>query len=381
MKKLLVMGSSGSIGESTLEVVRLHRDQFSIEGLAVNSNTDVLMKQAIEFEPKYVAIRDEKKAEELVKALPSTIRVFKGRQGLTQIAQECGYDIFVGAMVGFAGLPPTLEAIKRGKRIALANKETLVAAGELVTELCRQHQAELLPIDSEHSAIFQCLAGEQIEEVAKIILTASGGPFYTMSKSDFEHVTVEQALNHPTWKMGAKITVDSATMMNKGLEVIEARWLFDVPKEKIDVVIHPQSIIHSMVAFTDGSIKAQLSVPDMKIPIQYALSYPRRFKADYVHTSLPAIGTMTFFEPDHTRFECLKLAYDALQAGGTTPCILNASNEVAVARFLRGDIGFTGIPYILNKTLDRIAAVGHPRFEDIIECDRHARQTAEAIDF
>jgi 1-deoxy-D-xylulose-5-phosphate reductoisomerase len=282
-------------------------------------------------------------------------------------------------MVGFAGLAPTLEAIKRGKRIALANKETLVVAGEMVTRLIKEHNAELIPVDSEHSAIFQCLIGEKVSEVKKIILTASGGPFLHRSKDELHTVTIEDALNHPNWKMGSKITIDSATMMNKGLEVIEAYWLFGLSKNKFEVVIHPQSIIHSMVEFVDGSIKAQLSMPDMKLPIQYALAYPDRLPANHVQTKFHAIKNLTFFEPDFYKFECLKLAYDVMEVGGTAPCILNASNEVAVDKFLNGKIGFTKIPYIINKSLEKIENHKHPGIDQIFECDKETRLFAEQL--
>ena len=379
MKKILIMGSSGSIGKSTIDVIQRNPTLFSVEALAVNSSIAKLEEQIQACNPKIVAVRDESAAKALRDKLGNSIRVLSGNEGLQTLAAECDYDIFVGAMVGFAGLCPTLEAIKRGKRIALANKETLVVAGEMVTNLCKKHGAELIPIDSEHSAIFQCLFGEKTSEVKKLILTASGGPFFTYQKHELDLVTVAQALNHPTWKMGSKITIDSATLMNKGLEIIEARWLFDFPKEKIDVVIHPQSIIHSMIEFVDGSIKAQLSVPDMRIPIQLALSYPDRLPGEFVETNFPSIKNLTFFDPDFDKFECLKLAFRVLEEGGSTPCILNASNEVAVAKFLQGDIGFTRIPYIIHKTLDTIEKKANPGFDDIIECDMKTRIFAEHL--
>lgn len=379
MKKLFIFGSTGSIGTATLDVVRKYPDLFSVEGLCVNTGTDALAKQITEFQPKTVVIRDETKAAEFIKSNTARVNVLTGDAGLLEAASGADYDIFIGAMVGFAGLAPTLEAIKRGKRIALANKETLVVAGELVTGLCSKHGAELIPVDSEHSAIFQCLIGEHLPEVEKLILTASGGPFLHLSPAEFSSVTVEQALNHPTWKMGSKITIDSASMMNKGLEVIEAHWLFNFPKEKIDVVIHPQSVIHSMVEFVDGSIKAQLSTPDMKIPIQFALSYPQRLPAQYVKTNLPSVKNLTFFEPDFNKFRCLKLAFDVLGSGGTTSCILNASNEIAVARFLRGEISFNKIPDIISSALDRIENYTHPDFETLVHCDTVTRSFAEEI--
>lgn len=376
MKKLFIFGSTGSIGTATLDVVRQYPDKFSVAGLCVNTGTNLLLEQMREFNPSTVVVRDAKKAEEFRKSNPGKVIVLSGDEGLCEAARTAEFDIFVGAMVGFAGLAPTLEAIKRGKRIALANKETLVVAGELVTKLCKEHNAELLPVDSEHSAIFQCLMGERISEVEKLILTASGGPFLHLNQQDFSEVTVEQALNHPTWKMGSKITIDSASMMNKGLEVIEAHWLFDFPKEKIDVVIHPQSIIHSMVEFVDGSIKAQLSTPDMKIPIQLALTYPERLAAQFVKTHLPSIKNLSFFEPDYDKFRCLKLAFDVLESGGTSSCILNASNEIAVARFLKGEISFNKIPDIISRALDRMENHMHPDLETLVHCDNMTRSFA-----
>ncbi|MDP2303282.1 MAG: 1-deoxy-D-xylulose-5-phosphate reductoisomerase [Ignavibacteria bacterium] len=373
MKKIVLLGSTGSIGVNTLEVVKNFPDKFSIEALSVNSNIELLKEQINLFSPKIVAVNDILKADELRSQIGNTCKILTGEDGLKEIAATCDYDIFVGAMVGFAGLAPTLEAIKRGKRIALANKETLVVAGEMVTHLIKEHNAELIPVDSEHSAIFQCLIGEKTKEVEKIILTASGGPFLHRSKDELKTVTIEDALNHPNWKMGSKITIDSATMMNKGLEVIEAYWLFGLSKNKFEVVIHPQSIIHSMVEFVDGSIKAQLSMPDMKLPIQFALTYPERLPANHVQTKFHVIKNLTFFEPDFYKFECLKLAYDVLEVGGTAPCILNASNEVAVEKFLNGKIGFTKIPYIISKSLEKIENHKHPAIDQIFECDKETR--------
>lgn len=379
MKKILLLGSTGSIGVNTLNVIREFRELFSVEALAVNSNIALLTEQIKEFQPRIVVVKDKKAADELRKQLPGKTEILDGSQGLIEIAQNCTYDIFVGAMVGFCGLAPTLEAIKRGKRIALANKETLVVAGELVTKLVKQHSAELIPVDSEHSAIFQCLTGEKVSEIEKIILTASGGPFLHSSRESLESVTVEEALNHPNWKMGNKITIDSASMMNKGLEVIEAHWLFNLPAEKIDVVIHPQSIIHSMIEFSDCTIKAVLSVPDMKLPIQYALTYPDRLKSSFVTTKLPDIKSLTFFEPDFEKFECLKLAFDALSESGTAPCILNAANEIAVDKFLRKEIKFTQIQSIISKSLEKIENHKNPGLDMIFECDRQTRRFAEEL--
>ncbi|MFO7448231.1 MAG: 1-deoxy-D-xylulose-5-phosphate reductoisomerase [Ignavibacteriaceae bacterium] len=375
-KKLLVLvlGSTGSIGINTLNVIRNYPDEFRVTALTVNKRIDLLEPQIEEFNPALVVVKEEKPAAELKKRLKGKCEVLSGIEGLTYTAANCDYDILLGAMVGFAGLAPTIEAIKRGKRIALANKETLVVAGELVTELCRKYSAEIIPVDSEHSAIFQCLTGENRGEVEKLIITASGGPFLNKDKSYFSKVSVKEALDHPNWKMGNKITIDSATMMNKGLEVIEARWLFNIPVEKIDVVIHPQSIIHSMVQFVDGSIKAQLGLPDMKLPIQYALSYPERLKNTFPRTCMPEIGTLTFFKPDMNKFECLKLAFEALNSGGTAPCTLNAANEIAVDRFLNGKIPFSDIPVIIDKALNKIENHRTPDIDTIFDCDRETRE-------
>jgi 1-deoxy-D-xylulose-5-phosphate reductoisomerase len=376
MKKVLILGSTGSIGVNTLNVIRQFPDRFSVAALTVNTRIDLLEPQIHEFKPPVVVVKDEKLAEELRKRLKIKCDVLSGIEGLISVAAHLDYDILLGAMVGFAGLAPTLEAIKRGKRIALANKETLVVGGELVTALCKKHNSEIIPVDSEHSAIYQCLVGEDVQSVSKIILTASGGPFLHLTKEDLQNVTVKDALNHPTWKMGNKITIDSASMMNKGLEVIEAHWLFGLPKEKIEVVIHPQSIIHSMVEFVDGSIKAQMGLPDMKLPIQYALSYPERLESNFKKTCLPDIKTLTFYSPDFEKFECLKLAYQVLDAGGTAPCVLNAANEIAVDRFLKGEIKFSYIHNLINKTLDKIENHKSPDVETIFECDKLARDLA-----
>lgn len=374
MKKVLILGSTGSIGVNALSVIRKFPDRFSVAGLTVNSNIFTLSEQIEEFNPEFVVINDQSKAKELAKNLNRKIKIISSENGLVEAAKKYDYDILIGAIVGFAGLSPTLEAIKRGKRIALANKETLVVAGEVVTRLVAENSAEIIPVDSEHSAIYQCLVGENLNEVEKLILTASGGPFLNKEKSFFDNATVNEALNHPNWKMGSKITIDSATMMNKGLEVIEAHWLFGLPVDKISVVIHPQSIIHSMVQFVDGSIKAQLGLPDMKLPIQYALTFPERLSNDFERTNLPLINNLTFFEPDFNKFECLKLAYQALNTGGTSPCILNAANEIAVEKFLNGDIKFSEIPKMINKALDKVENHSNPDIETIIECDKLTRE-------
>jgi len=379
MKKILILGSSGSIGVNTLNVIRNFPDKFSVVGLTVNSKIDVLEQQIREFHPEFVVVTDETKAKELKYKIGNLCVILSGYDELLTASSQRDYDILLGSMVGFAGLAPTLEAIKRGKRIALANKETLVVAGELVTKLVLENGAEILPVDSEHSAIYQCLVGENLNEVEKLILTASGGPFLNKDKSFFENATVDEALNHPNWKMGNKITIDSATMMNKGLEVIEAHWLFGLPVEKINVVIHPQSIIHSMVQFVDGSVKAQLGLPDMKLPIQYALTFPERLQNDFKRTDLPAINNLSFFEPDFDKFECLKLAFDVLKAGGTAPCILNAANEIAVDKFINRKIKFSQISELISKALNKIENHIDPDIETIFECDMKTREFVNTL--
>jgi 1-deoxy-D-xylulose-5-phosphate reductoisomerase len=379
MKKVLILGSSGSIGVNSLNVIRKFPEKFKISGLSVNSKIDVLEQQIKEFQPEFVVVTNETKAKELKSNIGNVCKVYSGYDELLKLAAQSDYDILIGAIVGFAGLAPTLEAIKRGKRIALANKETLVVAGELVTKIVLENNAEILPVDSEHSAIYQCLVGENLNEVEKLILTASGGPFLNKEKSFFENATVDEALNHPNWKMGSKISIDSATMMNKGLEVIEAHWLFGLPVEKISVVMHPQSIIHSMVQFVDGSIKAQLGLPDMKLPIQYALTFPERLENDFKRTNLPDIKSLSFFEPDFNKFECLKLAFDVIKTGGTAPCILNAANEVAVEKFINKKIKFSQISQLINKALNKIVNHSDPDIETIFDCDRKTREFVNNI--
>lgn len=374
MKKVFILGSTGSIGINCLNVISNLKDEFKVTGLTVNSNTDLLLEQIKLFKPEVVAVKDEQCAKNISGKIPKNCNLLVGEDGLVKAAVEAEYDIFMGAMVGFAGLAPTIEAVKRGKRIALANKETLVVAGEIVTDLCRANGSEIIPVDSEHSAIYQCLVGENLNEVEKLILTASGGPFREKDKSFFESATVDEALNHPNWKMGNKITIDSATMMNKGLEVIEAHWLFGLPADKIEIVIHPQSIIHSMVQFVDGSMKAQMGLPDMKLPIQYALTFPERMKNQFERTNLSSISSLTFYEPDFCKFECLKLAFDALKSGGTAACILNAANEVAVGKFLHKEIKFSHISLLIKKALDKIEHKLSPDLKTIFECDRVTRE-------
>jgi 1-deoxy-D-xylulose-5-phosphate reductoisomerase len=376
-KKIFILGSTGSIGTGTLDVIRLHRNLFKVTGLTANNNIDLLLKQIDEFNPEYIVVNNPEAANKIKNLLPEGIKFLSEQKGLITATREAEYDILLSALVGFAGLQPTIEGIKRGKRIALANKETLVVAGEIITQLAAKYNSELIPVDSEHSAIFQCLAGEDNKEVEKLILTASGGPFFGKSKKELESVTVAEALNHPNWNMGNKVTIDSATMMNKGLEMIEAHWLFNLPPNKIDVTVHPQSIIHSMVQFVDGSIKAQLSQPDMRLPIQYALTYPERKPSTFTNTKLTEIETLSFHKPDFSTFECLQLAFDVLETGGTAPAILNAANEIAVERFLNNRISFSSIPTIIKKALDNIEVKTAPELETIIECDTLTREFFE----
>ncbi len=374
MKKICILGSTGSIGTNSLEVIAQFPDTFRIASLTTNSNIDLLERQIARFKPISVAVLNESAAEELKRRVNGSVSVFSGIQGLQELVRRDEGDIVINSLVGFAGLQPTIEAIKQGKSIALANKETLVVAGELISSLVKQYKTTLVPIDSEHSAILQCLAGENASSVSKLILTASGGPFLNLPKSEFETISVEAALRHPNWSMGSKITIDSATLMNKGLEVIEAHWLFNLPAEKIDVVIHPQSIIHSMVEFVDGSVKAQLGIPDMKIPIQYALTYPERLPAQNPRIDFVKVREMTFFAPDMEKFPCLRLAFEALRAGGTAPAIMNAANEVAVALFLQKAIRFTQIPELIERALHTIPVEGEASLETVIHADRSARE-------
>jgi 1-deoxy-D-xylulose-5-phosphate reductoisomerase len=377
MKKVFILGSTGSIGVNTLNVIRSFPDKFKVTGITANSNIELLEKQFNEFNPPVVVVNNKVKTQQLRDRLKNRCEILEGMDGLINATKNTDYDILVNALVGFAGLAPTIEGIRRGKRIALANKETLVVAGELITELAKKNNAEIIPVDSEHSAIFQCIIGEKNEEIEKLIITASGGPFFNLKKDELKNVTVKEALCHPNWKMGNKITIDSASMMNKGLEVIEAHWLFGFSKEKIEVVIHPQSVIHSMVEFIDGSIKAQMSLPDMKLPIQYALSFPERIKSRYVSTKISKLKNLSFYEPDFEKFECIKLAYDVMEQGGTSSCILNASNEVAVKKFLDGKINFLQIPVVIKESLNKIENHISPDLETIFECDRQTRKFAE----
>ena len=376
-KKIAILGSTGSIGTQTLEVIAAHPDHFEVETLTAHHNVEALAQQAIRFQPNAVVIGNKDHYHRLKEALAQyPVKVYAGYEAIAQVAILPSVDMVVAAMVGFSGLLPTVKAIEAGKTIALANKETLVVAGELITRLAMQHQVALLPVDSEHSAIFQCLQGEQYHSIEKIILTASGGPFRTRTADELRYVTKEEALRHPSWNMGAKITVDSATLMNKGLEVIEARWLFDVPAERIEVLVHPQSVIHSMVQFTDGSVKAQLGVPDMKVPIQYALSYPDRLDSDFQRLDWMKYSALTFEKPDMQRFPALGLAFQALKEGGNIPCAMNAANEAAVEAFLNGRTGFTDIPRWIEQAMQQIAYIDHPTLDELQETHR---ETIESL--
>ncbi len=373
IKNISILGSTGSIGQNSLEVILKFPDKFRVAFLSANKGINQLAKQIEKHKPDGIVVMDNKSVELLRNKYGSTLKILVGEEGLKEFASHPDVDIVINSLVGFTGLTPTIEAIKAGKRVALANKETLVVAGEIITQLLEDHQTELIPIDSEHSAILQCLAGEDYSTISKLILTASGGPFLNSAKEELRNVTIEQSLNHPNWKMGNKITIDSATLMNKGLEVIEAHYLFKLPAEKIEVLIHPQSIIHSMVEFVDGSVKAQLGVPDMKIPIQYALTHPERLPSNSSRVNFSELREMTFAQPDFEKFECLSLAYRALQSGGTAPVVLNAANEIAVEYFLNGKIRFTQIPKLIESALDNQPVTHNVSVQEIIETDTITR--------
>jgi 1-deoxy-D-xylulose-5-phosphate reductoisomerase len=376
-RHIAILGSTGSIGTQALEVVRAHSEQFVVEVLTAGRNADLLIAQALEFRPNAVAIADESQLGKVKDALwPHDIKVYAGNDAIAQLVEMDSIHIVLTALVGFAGLAPTMRAIEAGKHIAIANKETLVVAGELVTKAAARKNVALLPVDSEHSAIFQCLTGEGNNAIEKLILTASGGPFRGYTAEKLASVTLEQALKHPNWTMGAKITIDSASMMNKGLEVIEAKWLFEVGVDQIDVVVHPQSVVHSGVQFQDGSIIAQLGVPDMKLPIQYALGYPQRLQNEFPRFNFMDYPALTFEQPDTKAFRNLQLAYDAIAEGGSAPCILNAANEIAVAAFLEKKVGFTQMSAVIEEALAAIPAVQKPSLEALFEIDAKAREAA-----
>lgn len=379
-RHLAILGSTGSIGTQALEVISAHPDLFEIDALTTFNRIEILIKQAKHFVPKIVVVVNKEKYPTVKEALASyPIRVLAGAEALEEAANTESTDMVLSAMVGYAGLFPAIKSIRAGKILALANKETLVVAGNLVMNLAKKNGVTILPVDSEHSAIFQCLLGEQENPVEKIILTASGGPFRNLSAERLKTVTSKEALNHPNWCMGSKVTIDSATLMNKGLEIIEARWLFNVPPDQIEVIVHPQSIIHSMVQFHDGSVKAQMGVPDMRLPIQFALGYPNRLKSDFPRVSFSQYSSLTFESPDVKRFPCLQIAVDCLRKGGNLPCIMNAANEIAVEAFLQNRIPFTKIPDIINSTLEKSEYIAEPDLESYQVSDQQARERAKAL--
>ncbi|MBX2939195.1 MAG: 1-deoxy-D-xylulose-5-phosphate reductoisomerase [Ferruginibacter sp.] len=379
-KRIALFGSTGSIGTQALDVIRSHANLFEVEILTAQSNDSLLIEQALEFTPNAVVIGDEEKFEKVKNALsPKGIKVFAGIDALEEVADFDTYDIMLAAIVGFAGLTPTLKAVSKGKIVALANKETLVVAGDIVMKTALENRAPVIPVDSEHSAVFQCLLGEARNPIEKVILTASGGPFLGKKPNFLVNVKRDHALQHPNWSMGAKISVDSATLMNKGLEMIEARWLFNLRPDQIDVIIHPQSIIHSMVMFEDGSIKAQMGFPDMKLPIQYALGFPQRIQNDFPRFNFKKFNELTFEEPDYKTFRNLVLAIEAMQKGGNMPCVLNAANEIAVWAFLKNRIGFLDITAVVEKTLEKITFIQQPTLDDYFESDGEARNFAASL--
>jgi len=377
MKKIAILGSTGSIGTQALDVVKSNPESFSVEVLTAHSNADLLIQQALEYKPNAVVIGDENKYQLVKDTLwDAGVKVYAGAQALEQIVEMTEIDMVLTALVGAAGLRPTIKAIESGKQIALANKETLVVAGDLVTKLAKEKAVNIYPVDSEHSAIFQCLAGEWHNQIEKIILTASGGPFRGKSKEELATVTKAQALKHPNWDMGAKITIDSASLMNKGLEVIEAKWLFKLTPDQIEVIVHPQSIIHSIVQFTDGSMKAQMGLPDMKLPIQYAMGYPERLKSDFPRFDFFNYPQLTFEQPDRETFRCLNIAFEAMRKGGNMPCVMNAANEIAVAKFLKDEIGFLQIADVVSSTMEKVPFISQPTLDDYLASDTEARRIA-----
>ncbi|MEI6508443.1 MAG: 1-deoxy-D-xylulose-5-phosphate reductoisomerase [Bacteroidota bacterium] len=376
-KKIAILGSTGSIGTQALDIARSNPDKIEIEVLTANSNAELLISQAKEFNPSHVVIADENKYQTVKDALAEfDIKVFAGSQSIADVMDITSADTVLTAMVGYSGLQPTIKAIQNKKRIALANKETLVVAGELITKLCEENHVEIIPVDSEHSAIFQCLVGENLNAIDKVILTASGGPFKGKKREELLEITKLQALKHPNWNMGAKITIDSATLMNKGFEVIEAKWLFGLKPEQIDVVVHPQSIIHSMIEFNDGSIKAQMGLPDMKLPIHYAFFFPERIKTDFKRLSFSEVNSLTFEKPDMETFRNLTLAYEAMHKGGNMACILNAANEIAVDAFLKDKIKFLQIAELNEKCMNTISFIQKPTLDDYVHTDKETRKIA-----
>lgn len=377
-KRVAVLGSTGSIGQQALDVISRNSDKFELEAITAGQNAERLIRQSLKYQPHYAVIANNSRLNHVKQALSdSPVQVLSGSDAINEIVTLPDIDIVLTAMVGFAGLAPTIAAIEAGKNIAIANKETLVVAGELITTLSAKHHTGIYPVDSEHSAIFQCVLGENPDSIEKIILTASGGPFRGMSRSQLQQITKYDALRHPVWCMGNKVTIDSATLMNKGLEAIEAHWLFKLPPERIEIIIHPQSVIHSLVQFTDGSLKAQMSVPDMRMPIQYALAYPERLSSSYTSFNFTNYPQLTFEKPDADVFQCLDLAYEAMRQGGNMPCILNAANEVAVKAFLNDKILFYKIPDLIEMAMAKMSFIKHPTVGDYYETDRLTRAFTE----
>ena len=378
-KNIVILGSTGSIGEQALQIVRDHPDRFSVLGISCNSSWQKLLEQVEEFQPRYALVAREQYADELQEKMPSNTELLVGREQLLELATLEDADVILNSLVGYSGFEPTIEALKAGKKVALANKESLVVGGEIINDLIKDDRSQLIPVDSEHSAMLQCLVGEPIDKIEKLVITASGGPFRTWSKKQMHDITVDDALDHPNWSMGAKITIDSATMMNKGLEIIEAHWMFDMPLDKIEAVVHPQSVIHSVVTFTDGSSKAQLGPPTMQVPILYALTYPERTTLDAPRLDWQSAFDLTFEPVDYDRFPCLRLANEAIKEGGLAPAILNAANEIAVERFLNKEITYIDIPKVIESCLDKLNKSGPVTLESLKRIDQRARELALTI--
>lgn len=379
-KRIAILGSTGSIGTQALDVISCHLDQFEVEVLTANRNADLLIRQAKQFKPNAVVIVEDARYQQVNEALKDEdIKVFAGRSSLLDIVEMSSIDMVLVALVGFAGLEPTYRALQAGKTVALANKETLVVGGAMIMPLVHNKNIPLLPVDSEHSAIFQCLVGEWVNPIEKITLTASGGPFLGKKREELQHVLPQQALKHPNWSMGSKVTIDSATMMNKGLEMIEAKWLFNLQPKEIEIVVHPQSIVHSLVHFADGSVKAQMALPDMRLPIQYALSFPQRLETDYPKFDLTTCSTLTFYAPDRETFSCIDIAYQVIAKGGNMPCVMNAANEIAVMAFLKGEIGFLQISDVIAETLQKVDYVAEANMHNFLQTDALSRVRAKEI--
>ena len=379
-KRIAILGSTGSIGTQALDVISCHLDQFEVEVLTANRNADLLIRQAKQFKPNAVVIVEDACYQQVNEALKDEdIKVFAGRSSLLDIVEMSSIDMVLVALVGFAGLEPTYRALQASKTVALANKETLVVGGAMIMPLVHNKNIPLLPVDSEHSAIFQCLVGEWVNPIEKITLTASGGPFLGKKREELQHVLPQQALKHPNWSMGSKVTIDSATMMNKGLEMIEAKWLFNLQPKEIEIVVHPQSIVHSLVHFADGSVKAQMALPDMRLPIQYALSFPQRLETDYPKFYLTTCSTLTFYAPDRETFSCIDIAYQVIAKGGNMPCVMNAANEIAVMAFLKGEIGFLQISDVIAETLQKVDYVAEANMHNFLQTDALSRVRAKEI--